>query len=255
MFGGPGSAVHRFASLTLHRIRDKRYEPPHRRPSPRRRLRAACRRRRGRPRHSGRRRQRHRGDDRHGGVDRRGLSAHEPCRRRRLLADPRAVGPRACADGRGPRRGQSDARSSIAMPASTRSRRAGRSRRSRCRARWRPGCWRRRRPSAGRQGHARRACRWTCCWAPAIKHAREGYTVTRSQAQLTVDKYAELEKAPGFVKAFLLDGKAPEVGRHAQADRLRRHARASRQCRARTISIAAMSAARSPPTWSASAAR
>ena len=26
----------------------------------------------------------------------------------------------------------------------------------------------------------------------AIKHAREGYTVTRSQAQLTADKYAEL---------------------------------------------------------------
>ncbi|MDP2409047.1 MAG: gamma-glutamyltransferase [Pseudolabrys sp.] len=48
--------------------------------------------------------------------------------------------------------------------------------------------------------------------APAIKHAREGYTVTRSQAQLTVDKYTELETAPGFVKAFLRDGKAPEVG-------------------------------------------
>jgi len=48
--------------------------------------------------------------------------------------------------------------------------------------------------------------------APAIKHAREGYAVTRSQAQLTVDKYAELETAPGFMKAFLLDGKAPELG-------------------------------------------
>jgi gamma-glutamyltranspeptidase len=46
----------------------------------------------------------------------------------------------------------------------------------------------------------------------AIKHAREGYTVTRSQAQLTVEKYAELETAPGFMRAFLVDGKAPEAG-------------------------------------------
>jgi oxamate amidohydrolase len=49
-------------------------------------------------------------------------------------------------------------------------------------------------------------------FAAAIKHAREGYTVTRSQARLTVEKYAELETAPGFIKAFLVDGKAPEAG-------------------------------------------
>ncbi|HEY1472668.1 MAG TPA: gamma-glutamyltransferase [Pseudolabrys sp.] len=48
--------------------------------------------------------------------------------------------------------------------------------------------------------------------APAIKHAREGYAVTRSQARLTVEKYAELETAPGFLKAFLADGKPPEAG-------------------------------------------
>src|SRR5664279_39440 len=48
--------------------------------------------------------------------------------------------------------------------------------------------------------------------APAIKHAREGYTVTRSQARLTVEKYAELETAPGFMQAFLVDGKPPEAG-------------------------------------------
>jgi gamma-glutamyltranspeptidase/glutathione hydrolase len=48
--------------------------------------------------------------------------------------------------------------------------------------------------------------------APAIKHAREGYTVTRSQARLTVEKYTELENAPGFRKAFLLDDKKPDVG-------------------------------------------
>jgi gamma-glutamyltranspeptidase/glutathione hydrolase len=46
----------------------------------------------------------------------------------------------------------------------------------------------------------------------AIKHAREGYTVTRSQARLTVEKYAELETAPGFIQAFLADGKPPEAG-------------------------------------------
>ena len=46
----------------------------------------------------------------------------------------------------------------------------------------------------------------------AIKHAREGYTVTRSQARLTVEKYAELETAPGFLQAFLIDGKPPEAG-------------------------------------------
>jgi gamma-glutamyltranspeptidase/glutathione hydrolase len=36
--------------------------------------------------------------------------------------------------------------------------------------------------------------------------------VTRSQARLTVEKYAELETAPGFLQAFLLDGKPPEAG-------------------------------------------
>ncbi len=46
----------------------------------------------------------------------------------------------------------------------------------------------------------------------AVKHAREGYMVTRSQAALSVDKFAELEKMPGFAQAFLVDGKAPEAG-------------------------------------------
>ncbi|AXK83093.1 gamma-glutamyltransferase [Pseudolabrys taiwanensis] len=48
--------------------------------------------------------------------------------------------------------------------------------------------------------------------APAIKHAREGYTVTRSQAALTQDKLAELKDVPGFAKVFLADGKVPEQG-------------------------------------------
>ena len=48
--------------------------------------------------------------------------------------------------------------------------------------------------------------------APAIKHAREGYVVTRSQARLTAEKLPEMDKAVGFKNAFLLDGKVPEVG-------------------------------------------
>ena len=46
----------------------------------------------------------------------------------------------------------------------------------------------------------------------AIRRAREGYQVTRSQAALTREKYAELETAPGFLNAFLIDGKAPDEG-------------------------------------------
>jgi gamma-glutamyltranspeptidase/glutathione hydrolase len=48
--------------------------------------------------------------------------------------------------------------------------------------------------------------------APAIKHARDGYTVTRSQARLTAEKLPEMKEATGFANAFLIDGKVPEVG-------------------------------------------
>lgn len=47
---------------------------------------------------------------------------------------------------------------------------------------------------------------------PAIKHAREGYEVTRSQARLTAEKLSEMDKATGFKKAFLVDGKVPDIG-------------------------------------------
>jgi gamma-glutamyltranspeptidase/glutathione hydrolase len=46
----------------------------------------------------------------------------------------------------------------------------------------------------------------------AIRHARDGYTVTRSQARLTAEKLPEMDKAVGFRDAFLIDGKVPEVG-------------------------------------------
>jgi gamma-glutamyltranspeptidase/glutathione hydrolase len=47
--------------------------------------------------------------------------------------------------------------------------------------------------------------------APAVRQARDGYTVSRSQAQLTAAKLAELEGVPGFVATFLTGGKVPEV--------------------------------------------
>src|SRR5262249_45885926 len=46
----------------------------------------------------------------------------------------------------------------------------------------------------------------------AIRHAREGYVVTRSQARLTAEKLAELRDVPGFARTFLVDGKPPEAG-------------------------------------------
>src|SRR5689334_12961345 len=46
----------------------------------------------------------------------------------------------------------------------------------------------------------------------AIRHAGDGYRVTRSQAALTRDKLDECRDAPGFAATFLLDGKPPEEG-------------------------------------------
>jgi gamma-glutamyltranspeptidase len=46
----------------------------------------------------------------------------------------------------------------------------------------------------------------------AIRHAGDGYTVTRSQHRLTVDKLAELKDVPGFAATFLVDGKPPDAG-------------------------------------------
>jgi gamma-glutamyltranspeptidase/glutathione hydrolase len=46
----------------------------------------------------------------------------------------------------------------------------------------------------------------------AIRHGREGYKVTRSQARLTGEKLAELKDVPGFAAAFLPDGKPPAEG-------------------------------------------
>jgi gamma-glutamyltranspeptidase/glutathione hydrolase len=48
--------------------------------------------------------------------------------------------------------------------------------------------------------------------AEAIRHAKEGYVVSRSQARLTREKLAELKDVPGFAPMFLRDGKPPESG-------------------------------------------
>jgi len=48
--------------------------------------------------------------------------------------------------------------------------------------------------------------------APAIRHARDGYVVTRSQARLSAEKLAELKDVPGFAQTFFIDGKPPTAG-------------------------------------------
>jgi len=48
--------------------------------------------------------------------------------------------------------------------------------------------------------------------ASAIKHARDGYIVSRSQARLTAEKLPEMTEAAGFGDAFLVGGKVPETG-------------------------------------------
>jgi oxamate amidohydrolase len=48
--------------------------------------------------------------------------------------------------------------------------------------------------------------------APAIAQAKEGASVTKSQARLTAQNLSELKHVPGFAQVFLLDGKAPNAG-------------------------------------------
>jgi gamma-glutamyltranspeptidase/glutathione hydrolase len=46
----------------------------------------------------------------------------------------------------------------------------------------------------------------------AVLKARDGITVTRSQARLTAEKLPEMSGVPGFAETFLLDGKPPAAG-------------------------------------------
>jgi len=46
----------------------------------------------------------------------------------------------------------------------------------------------------------------------AIRRARDGTAVVRSQSELTTEKFAELKDVPGFAATFLADGKPPQTG-------------------------------------------
>src|SRR5262249_13584357 len=48
--------------------------------------------------------------------------------------------------------------------------------------------------------------------APAIRHARDGYLVTASQARFTAEKLDGLKDVPGFAATLRADGKPPAAG-------------------------------------------
>ena len=186
-------------------------------------------------RHLGRRRQRARGHGGDGGDHRRGLSAHEPHRRRRLLARARAVGTRARADGGraapAPMRGRELYREHETIPP-----------RGPLAALTVPGAiagWMLALEAAQRAWRAPAA---PDLLATAIRHASDGYVVTRSQARLTAEKLAELKDVPGFAQTFLVDGKPPDAGSDAQASRRSPRRSIISPMPGSTISTAAMSA-------------
>jgi gamma-glutamyltranspeptidase/glutathione hydrolase len=56
--------------------------------------------------------------------------------------------------------------------------------------------------------------------ADAIRHAREGVAVSRSQQQLTARHQSCLSLSPGFNETFLIDGQAPHEGERLRQPRL-----------------------------------
>jgi oxamate amidohydrolase len=56
--------------------------------------------------------------------------------------------------------------------------------------------------------------------ADAIRRGREGTPVSRSHARMLTENRAELTSVPGFSRAFLVDGKPPEVGSLLKQERL-----------------------------------
>ncbi|MEJ8473143.1 gamma-glutamyltransferase family protein [Roseibium algae] len=54
----------------------------------------------------------------------------------------------------------------------------------------------------------------------AVRYAKEGIVVSRSQADLTAEKLGELKDQPGFADVFLVDGKAPKQGDILKQERL-----------------------------------
>ena len=77
------------------------------------------------------------------------------------------------------------------------------------------------------------SCRSMSCSRRQSRTARNGYTVTRSQARLTEEHLAELAPVPGFAATFLVDGKVPAAGATLEAGSARRDAGAPRPCRPR----------------------
>ena len=56
--------------------------------------------------------------------------------------------------------------------------------------------------------------------ADAVRRAKEGIVVSRSQAAMTAEHIGELQPVPGFAAHFLVDGKAPEAGATLKQPRL-----------------------------------
>ncbi|ADZ69241.1 gamma-glutamyltransferase family protein [Polymorphum gilvum] len=56
--------------------------------------------------------------------------------------------------------------------------------------------------------------------AAAIRHAKDGIRVSRSQSELTAQKLAELKDQPGFAAVFLKEGAAPKEGDLLRQERL-----------------------------------
>ncbi|MTI45068.1 gamma-glutamyltranspeptidase/glutathione hydrolase [Roseibium hamelinense] len=56
--------------------------------------------------------------------------------------------------------------------------------------------------------------------AAAVRYAKEGIVVSKSQAELTTQKLPELAPQPGFANVFLLDGKPPQEGDLLKQERL-----------------------------------
>jgi oxamate amidohydrolase len=142
-----------------------------------------------------------------------------------LIREPRA----ACARSRRCGPGRREARRASSTASTKRSRRAGRWRRSPCRARSAAGRWRWKRRARRRQAAAA-----MCCSAPRSSHARDGYTVTRSQAALTRTSSPNSRTCRASRRRSCRTA-SRRSGRGPQADGVRRDARTPRACRPRRL--------------------
>ena len=98
-------------------------------------------------------------------------------------------------------------------------------------------------------------CRSMCCWRRRSRSRATAMRSARSQARLTREQFAELEDAAGLCGDFSRRRQGAGSRHQAAPAGARRNARRISPMPASTISIAATSAARSPPTLPASAAR